>query len=79
MVFRWFLYNWTITIECMILRLTIVIDGMVNGFWKNGTMVNNSSEKRLVQKNANHNKNITQTGINLLETKPHVIEVFLRN
>ena len=63
----------------MVLRLTIVIDGMVNGFRKNGTMVNNSPEKRLVQKNANHNKNITQTGINLLETKPRVIKVFLQN
>ena len=32
MVFQWFLYNWTIAIEWMVLRLTIVIDGMVNGF-----------------------------------------------
>ena len=32
MVFQWFLHNWTIAIEWMVLRLTIVIDGMVNGF-----------------------------------------------
>ena len=42
-------------------------------------MVNNGFEKALVQKNVNRNQKITQTGINLLETKPHVIEVFLRN
>ena len=42
-------------------------------------MVNNGSEKGLVQiKNANRNKNITQIGINLLETRPHVIEVFVQ-
>ena len=63
----------------MVLQLTIVINGMVNGFSKNGTMVNNGSEKALVQKNVNRNKKITQTGINLLETNPHVIEVFLQN
>ena len=32
MVFQWFLYNCTIAIEWMVLQLTIVIDGMVNGF-----------------------------------------------
>ena len=32
MVFLWFFHNWTIAIEWMVLRLTIVIDGMVNGF-----------------------------------------------
>ena len=32
MVFQWFLYNWTIAIEWMVLQLTIFIDGMVNGF-----------------------------------------------
>ena len=32
MVFQWFFHNWTIAIEWMVLQLTIVIDGMVNGF-----------------------------------------------
>ena len=42
-------------------------------------MVNNGSEKALVQRNANRNKITMQAGINLLDTKPYVIEVGLQN
>jgi hypothetical protein len=43
-------------------------------------MVNNGSEKALVQRNANYNKITMQAGINSLDTKPYyVIEVFLQN